>query len=117
MVNETELKKLAQACIKAERELANIRIAKNKTSRFQKEKATTGSAFVPNSTGNAKDTGGKLFSAEQKKEFTAEQTLLKQEGKCFICKKPGHISPYCPEKDRKEITVGSVKELANSGKD
>ena len=63
MVNKTELEKLAQACIKAERELADIRIAKNKTSRFQKRRTTTGNTFVPNSTGNAKDTGGKLFPA------------------------------------------------------
>ena len=117
-IKEKDLQKLANECIEAETELQSIRASETRASRFKNLK--TGQETTPSAPpGNLTAASYKLLFQGPKKELTAEQNALKQEGKCFICKKPGHISPYCPDRNRsgKDFTVGRVKELPESEKD
>ena len=115
-VEETDLQKLANKCIGLETELQSIKASEARASRFKNKSQGTTPSILPLNT--TTPTYKPPFQGP-KRELTADQNTLRQEGKCFFCRKPGHISPYCPDRNKsvKNFTVGRVEELPEPGKD
>ena len=114
-VDIPDVYELAQKCQEWDRRIQQNKIAEARSNKFK----PTGTVIPAGAVQKNPETKteGRPTISDPRRDRTPERDQLREKGKCFVCRRTGHIAAYCPSKVRKEPAVVAVEESTDSGKE